>query len=101
MLCTQVGRDIEENKCGWLIVQAMKYCSPEQLAQLEQYYGRDNAEAVAIVKAIYRDVNLEAKFRAYEEESFAKITSMIEVADARIPRAVFTNLLAKIYKRNL
>jgi len=56
---------------------------------------------VAIVKAIYKELDLEAKFRAYEEESFAKISAMIDGADARIPRAVFTNLLAKIYKRNL
>ena len=29
-LIGKVGRDIEENKCGWLIVQALARCTPEQ-----------------------------------------------------------------------
>ena len=26
----KVGRDIEESKCGWLVVQALLKCTPEQ-----------------------------------------------------------------------
>ena len=27
----KIGRDIEENKCGWLAVQALKLCNEEQV----------------------------------------------------------------------
>jgi len=31
----KVGTDIEESKCGWLIVQALKKCNTEQRLLLE------------------------------------------------------------------
>jgi len=34
-LTGKVGTDIEDNKCSWLIVQALAIASPEQRAALE------------------------------------------------------------------
>ena len=31
----KVGTDIEENKCGWLVIQALQRVSPEQRKVLE------------------------------------------------------------------
>ncbi len=31
----KIGTDIEESKCSWLVVQALKKANPEQLAMLE------------------------------------------------------------------
>ena len=31
----KIGTDIEDNKCGWLIVQALQRASPEQLVILQ------------------------------------------------------------------
>ena len=35
MVTGKVGTDIEDNKCSWIIVQAIKRASPEQLKRLE------------------------------------------------------------------
>jgi farnesyl diphosphate synthase len=51
------------------------------------------------VKELYRDLKLEALFRVYEEESYQEIQA--DLAGLRIiPRAVFDDLLKKIYKRS-
>jgi farnesyl diphosphate synthase len=31
----KIGRDIEDNKCSWLVVQALRRCTPEQRKILE------------------------------------------------------------------
>ncbi|PRP79632.1 farnesyl diphosphate synthase [Planoprotostelium fungivorum] len=96
----KIGRDIEENKCSWLIVQCLKRCTPEQKKLLEQHYGRDNASDVAIVKRIFKELNLEKVFKDYEEESYQKMIVMIRNVRS-LPQEVFTDLLGKIYKRKL
>jgi len=96
----KIGRDIEENKCSWLIVQAIKKCTPEQRALLQQHYGRDNAKDVAVVKKIYADLDMTSIYREYEEQSYQKLCTMIEKVQ-NMPRQVFLDLLSKIYKRKL
>lgn len=95
----KIGRDIEEKKCSWLVVQVLlprflstlfslrcscdsyaailRYCenndllrrqaiakgNEEQKALLKKHYGVDNAEDVAIVKGIFKDLDLEKVFR--------------------------------------
>lgn len=34
-LTGKVGTDIEENKCGWLVIQALQLANPEQRKILE------------------------------------------------------------------
>jgi len=96
----KIGRDVEENKCSWLIVQALKKCSPEQRALLQQHYGRDNSNDVAVVKKIYADLDMTSVYREYEEQSYQKLCGMIEKVQ-NMPRQVFLDLLGKIYKRKL
>lgn len=96
----KVGRDIEENKCCWLIVQALLHASPAQRKLLEQHYGRDNAADVAIVKKIYGEINIPKIFKDYEDESYRTLTAMIKGC-IQLPQEVFLKLLAKIYKREL
>jgi len=96
----KIGRDIEENKCSWLIVQALLHATPEQKKLLEQHYGKDNSADVKIVKHIYKEIGIEKIYRQYEEESYLGLCRRIE--SVRImPKQVFTDLLAKIYKRKL
>jgi len=96
----KVGRDIEENKCSWLVVQALKLCSSEQKQLLEKHYGRDNADDVAVVKKLYRDLNMEKVFRDYEESSYKSLCKAISEVRS-LPQEVFTDLLHRIYKRKL
>jgi len=96
----KVGRDIEENKCGWLIVQALLHATPEQRALLEQHYGRDAPEHVAVVKKVYEEIGLIKIFKAYEEESYHSLVKAIKEC-ILLPQEVFLKLLKKIYKREL
>lgn len=93
------GTDIEECKCGWLVVQALNICNSKQRKILEENYGRDNPKSVAAVKALYRDLRLEELFREYEEESYNSIQKSL-AACKDLPAGVFEFLLKRIYKRS-
>ena len=97
----KVGTDIQDSKCSWLVVQALALATPAQRALLTAHYGRHDEGSVRAVKGLYVELALEERFRALEQESYAHITALVEkaVADTHIPSAVFTSLLAKIYKR--
>lgn len=43
----QVGTDIQDNKCSWLVVQALDRASPEQRRTLEANYGKHDDAAVS------------------------------------------------------
>ena len=61
-------------------------------------YGLKDAAAVAKVKAVYDDLGMRGRFEQYEADSHSRLTRLIE-EQGMLPRGVFTNLLAKIYKR--
>ena len=95
----KIGTDIQDNKCSWLVVQALKIATPEQRQILVDNYGQDDEEKIAAVKRLYVELNLEDIFKAYEEKSYKSIKNLIaQVTD--IPGEVFEFLLRKIYKRS-
>ncbi|RKP24116.1 farnesyl pyrophosphate synthase [Syncephalis pseudoplumigaleata] len=97
----KIGTDIEDNKCSWLIVQALDRASAEQRQVLHAHYGRRSAEDVEKIKQIYCDLDLSAVYHAYEEKSYAELCALIDQADANlVPAGVFTKFVAKVYKRN-
>jgi farnesyl diphosphate synthase len=93
------GTDIQECKCSWLVVQALSLCDTKQRKLLEAHYGRTDAKSVEAIKKLYRDLNLENLFTAYEEESYAAIKKSMAQCKF-LPEAVFDFLLKKIYKRS-
>ena len=95
----KVGTDIQDNKCSWLVVQALTKASDAQRDVLTANYGKDEDACVAAVKALYRDLELEAAFRAYEERAHAALVAEVE-GQADVPAGVFMPLLAKIFKRS-
>ena len=97
----KVGRDIEENKCGWLVVQALQRCTPEQREVLAVHYGKEEPESVQKVKALYKDLDIEKVFKDYEQQSYEELTALISNTASSVPAACFTDLLAKIYKRKV
>jgi hypothetical protein len=55
----QIGTDIQDNKCGWLVVQALERATPAQRELLQANYGRHDDECVAKVKELYKEMNIE------------------------------------------
>ncbi|KAF8268655.1 farnesyl diphosphate synthase [Lactarius quietus] len=103
----KIGTDIVDNKCSWCINTALARANPSQRAILDANYGREDSEAEARVKEIFREVGVDAVYAEYETESYARINELIDAApeaqspngDAVLRRTVFRSLLAKIYKR--
>jgi len=94
----KVGTDIQDNKCSWLVVQALAHADSSQQQTLVECYGKDDEKDIQKVKALYKSLELEQKYLAYEKQSYDTITSLIgTVSD--MPQSVFMMLLAKIYKR--
>jgi farnesyl diphosphate synthase len=95
----KIGTDIQDNKCGWLIVQAKGLASPEQLQILKDNYAKKADSNVEKVKAVYRDLDLETVFRRHEEESFVRLQGLITDRAGDLPLGIFTDFAKKIYKR--
>lgn len=95
----KIGTDIQDNKCSWLIVQALKIANNKQRKVLEDNYGQHDIKKVAKVKKLYEDLNIKDLYHQYEEMSYRKIQSLIANVNP-IPIGVFEFLLKKIYRRS-
>lgn len=98
----KIGTDIQDNKCSWLINQALQHCNPEQRNLLDTAYGRKDAELEAKVKVLYKELDLENKYKEYEEKTVGDIRNKIAAIDesAGLKKDVFEAFLSKIYKRS-
>lgn len=98
----KIGTDIQDNKCSWLVNQALQRCSPEQRKVLDAAYGRKDGEQEAKVKAIFRELDLDNVYKEYEENIVGEIKSKIEAVDASqgLKKEAFEAFLRKIYKRS-
>jgi farnesyl diphosphate synthase len=81
-LTGKIGTDIQERKCSWLIVQAMKILSvdDEKRKRLCDNYGIDDPVKVQLVKDIYQEMNLSQVYKDYEEKTYNDILHRIEAA---------------------
>lgn len=96
------GTDIQDNKCSWLVNQALKVVTPEQRQILEEHYGKKEDADVAKVKELYEELNLKEKYYAYEERVVGDLKSQISKINEGegLKKSVFETFLNKIYKRN-
>lgn len=53
---------------------------------------------MARVKEVYSALDMKRRFEDYEAESYTRLSSLTK-EQTLLPEGVFTNLLAKIYKR--
>lgn len=95
----KIGTDIQDNKCSWLVVQALQIVTPAQRQVLEENYGKHDERKVAAVKQLFNEINLKSVFEKYEAESYQTIQLLLQDVKG-IPKEVFEFLLKKIYKRS-
>ncbi|XP_055148731.1 farnesyl pyrophosphate synthase-like [Symphalangus syndactylus] len=74
----RVGTDFQDNKCSWLVVQCLLRATPEQYQILKENYRQKEAEKMARVKALYKELDLPAVFLQYEEDSYSHVMGLIE-----------------------
>ncbi|UJR24918.1 hypothetical protein I4U23_006282 [Adineta vaga] len=79
----KIGTDIQEQKCSWLVVQAVKLLkdNDEKLQILRDNYGFDDESKVQCVKKIYGELNLKEIYRQYEETTYENILQRINQAN--------------------
>ncbi|KAI1194934.1 farnesyl pyrophosphate synthetase [Nemania serpens] len=98
----KIGTDIMDNKCSWLVNQALKIATPEQRKVLEDHYGRKDSAHEAKIKKLYNDLNLEKLYQDYEEKSASDLKTKVSKLDESegLKKGVFEVFLSKIYKRS-
>ncbi|KAF0693350.1 Aste57867_15682 [Aphanomyces stellatus] len=96
----KIGTDIQDNKCSWLVVQALDRATPDQRATLKEHYGKNNASSIQVIKDLYVALDLEAVYRKYENDSYEELCKLI-AGVTNMPTTVFHMLLSKIYKRTM
>ncbi|KAL8924249.1 MAG: hypothetical protein Q9172_002762 [Xanthocarpia lactea] len=98
----KIGTDILDNKCSWVINQALERATPEQRKTLDECYGRKDNELEAKVKKVFKELELEKVYLEYEENAVGKIREMISKVDESegLKRGLFESFLKKIYKRS-
>ncbi|KAF3481322.1 uncharacterized protein GIQ15_04081 [Arthroderma uncinatum] len=101
-LLGKIGTDIQDNKCSWLVNQALNMCSTEQRKVLDENYGRKNEECEKKVKALYHELGLEKVYQEYEEAQVADLQRRIADVDESqgMHKGIFEEFLKKIYKRS-
>lgn len=97
----KIGTDIKDNKCSWLVNQALEIATPEQRRILEENYGQKDDAKEAVIKKLYDDLKLKERYEKFEEERANEIRAKIEQIDESegLKKEVFTVFLEKIFKR--
>ncbi|KAL6452364.1 LOW QUALITY PROTEIN: ERG20 Farnesyl pyrophosphate synthase [Candida maltosa Xu316] len=98
----KIGTDIKDNKCSWVINQALLIATPEQRKVLDENYGQKNDESEQICKDLFKSMNIEKIYNDYEESIVAKLRQQIEQIDESrgLKKDVLTAFLGKVYKRS-
>eukprot|EP00871_Galdieria_phlegrea_P005744 jgi/Galph1/657/GphlegSOOS_G5305.1 len=94
----KIGTDIEDNKCCWLVVNALPLCSSEQLQVLKDCYGKPDSSSVEKVKQLYVQLGLVDLFQKYENEIYHKIQLQISSLD-NLSKTPFQKVLESLYRR--
>lgn len=97
----KIGTDIKDNKCSWLVNQALKVVTPEQRKVLEENYGRKDDAKEKVIKQLYDELNIKQTYLDYEEKFVTDIRSRIANVDESegLKKEIFEAFLSKIYKR--
>lgn len=98
----KIGTDIKDNKCSWVVNQALLKVTKEQRKLLDDNYGKKDDVSEAKCKQLFTDLGIEKIYNAYEEEIFEKLRKQIEEVDESggLKREVLSAFLGKVYKRS-
>lgn len=97
----KIGTDIKDNKCSWLVNQAIEIATPEQRKILEENYGQKDDAKEATIKKLYNDMKLAQRFEDYEERTSTELRALIDQLDESegLKKEIFEVFFSKIYKR--
>ncbi|KAI5958266.1 ERG20 [Candida theae] len=98
----KIGTDIKDNKCSWVVNQALLHATPEQRKLLDDNYGKKDDESEARCKQLFKDLGIEKIYHDYEESIVQKLRQQIDQIDESrgLKKDVLTAFLNKVYKRS-
>jgi farnesyl diphosphate synthase len=100
----KIGTDILDNKNSWVVNVALQYVTPAQRKILNENYGRKDSECERRVKEVFAAVDVETKYKAFEQAAYAKIVGLVETIPeegGELKREVFMAFLSKIFGRSM
>lgn len=97
----KIGMDIQDAKCSWLAVTFLATAPAEQVATFKANYGSTDDAKVAVIKKLYAEANMEARFAEYEAGVAGKVGELIAKLRAGSPAFADSvqTLWDKTYKR--
>lgn len=98
----KIGTDIKDNKCSWVVNQALLHATPAQRKVLDENYGKKDDISEQRVKDLFAELNIPAIYEQYEETVVAKLRDQIaQIDESRgLKKEVLSAFLAKVYKRS-
>ncbi|KAM9900868.1 hypothetical protein OXX59_005958 [Metschnikowia pulcherrima] len=98
----KIGTDIKDNKCSWVVNQALLHANEEQRRILDENYGKKDDQSEQRVKDLFAELEIPKIYEQYEEEVVSKLRAQIEKIDESrgLKKEVLTSFLGKVYKRS-
>ena len=93
----KIGTDIQDNKCSWLIVNALKLASPEQRTKLQENYG--TSQGISAVTQIFHELKLDKLYEHYSATTEEKILDKILTHCPEQYREIYLSVCKFIFKR--
>ncbi|MEL6732887.1 MAG: polyprenyl synthetase family protein [Bacteroidota bacterium] len=100
----QVGGDIIENKKTYLLLKAKELATPEQLAVLNEWIGKDDfdpQEKVEAVLNIFRQTQIESHTQALIKDYFDKAIELGDQLSSQVNFSPVRSYLQEIAKRQV
>ncbi|OJZ86888.1 hypothetical protein ASPFODRAFT_188646 [Aspergillus luchuensis CBS 106.47] len=72
-LTGKIGTDIQENKCSWVIIQALPKCSTEQRHILLGNYGQPSRDSAMKCQRIFELLPLREEYRSREDRVLGRL----------------------------
>lgn len=95
----KIGTDIPDGTCTWLSAMCVQRSTDAQKKIMKENFGKDDTEAVARIKQLYKELSLPDIYATYEEDAYNTIKMQIQQISQKIPDEIFLNLLDKLYRR--
>jgi len=98
----KIGTDIKDNKCSWVVNQALLHATKEQRKTLDDNYGKKDDVSEQVCKDLFKDLGIEKIYHEYEESVVGTLRENIEKIDESrgLKKEVLTSFLNKVYKRS-
>lgn len=98
----KIGTDIKDNKCSWVVNQALLKVTPAQRQLLDDNYGKKDDVSEKRVKDLFTELEIPRIYEEYEESIVAKLRAQIAAVDESrgLKKDVLNSFLGKVYKRS-